>query len=348
MYLCTQIKNKMHKYTMFLAERKGSFAERLAELDVRLGKWLAAEKAEGRELRWAKVFLSDAQNQYQQLVDSALYQQLLEPAAISVVEQAPACGCKVALLLKTDSNPSPWLFHSIRLTDSETRGMSSYTQTVMLFDKYLRLMREQNLTLKQHCVRTWIYVGDIDNNYAGVVKARNDIFAQYGLTIDTHFIASTGIGGQSQTRSACVAMDFLTMPGIEEDHKTYLKALDHLNPTHEYGVSFERGTKVSLPDNDYFLISGTASIDRHGNVVYRGDVMRQANRLLENIDALLHDGGASLDDMQYFIVYLRDLSDYEEVERFMQERFPQKPHIVVEGKVCRPEWLIEMEGLAIK
>ena len=92
------------------------------------------------------------------------------------------------------------------------------------------------------------------------------------------------------------------MPGIEEHDKTYLKALDHLNPTHEYGVAFERGTRISL-DQQLFLISGTASIDRHGNVVYMGDVMRQADRLLENIDALLHDCGASLDDMQYFIVY---------------------------------------------
>lgn len=337
----------MQKYIIFSAERRGTFSERLDGLASRVGEWLSDEKAEGRSLQWAKVFLSDAQNQYQALVDSVLYQCHLEPAAISVVEQPPASGCKVALLLKTGSEPAPWLFHSIRLTDSETRGMSSYTQTVMLFDKYLRLLREQGLSLNKDCVRTWIYVGDIDNNYAGVVKARNDIFAQHGLTIDTHFIASTGIGGQSQTRSACVAMDFLAMPGIEEHDKTYLKALDHLNPTHEYGVAFERGTRISL-DQQLFLISGTASIDRHGNVVYMGDVMRQADRLLENIDALLHDGGASLDDMQYFIVYLRDLSDFEDVEQYMQKRFPTKPHIVVQGKVCRPEWLIEMEGLAWK
>ena len=52
----------------------------------------------------------------------------------------------------------------------ETKGMNSYTQTIMLFEKYLRMLKEHGLRLDTHCVRTWIYVGDIDNNYAGVVR----------------------------------------------------------------------------------------------------------------------------------------------------------------------------------
>ena len=95
-----------------------------------------------------------------------------------------------------------------------------------------------------------------------------------------------------------------------------------------------------------FFISGTASIDKHGNVIYVGDVMRQANRLLENINALLKDGGATLDSAKYFIVYLRDISDYATVEEFMKQRFPSVPHVIVQAKVCRPEWLIEMECIA--
>ena len=43
--------------------------------------------------------------------------------------------------------------------------------------------------------------------------------------------------------------------------RLYLKALDHLNPTHEYGVAFERGTRVSLPGKYQYFISGTASIN---------------------------------------------------------------------------------------
>ena len=202
--------------------------------------------------------------------------------------------------------------------------------------------------MAEHCVRTWLYVADIDNNYQGVVKARNQIFATQGLTIDTHFIASTGIGGNTHSRSACVAMDFLTYPNISETDKTYLKALDYLNPTHEYGVAFERGTRLTTSNKQQYFISGTASIDKHGNVVYVGDVTRQAGRLLENIGALLKDGDATMNDVKYFIVYLRDISDYATIENFMQQAFPDKPHIIVQAKVCRPEWLVEMECMAVK
>ncbi len=338
----------MDKYTILSAECKGTFLERLAKLYLSVGDFLDREKAEGRQLQYTKIFLSDAQNQYQKLVESPLYQDLLGDTAISVVEQAPVNGCKIALLMKTSTEPADFLFHSLRLTDGETKGMNSYTQAIMLFEKYLRIIKDRGLSLATHCVRTWLYVGDIDNNYAGVVKARNDIFLRYGLTIDTHFIASTGIGGLSQTRSACVAMDFLTFPNIREEDKTYLKALDYLNPTHEYGVAFERGTRLTRSGQQQFFISGTASIDKHGNVIYVGDVMRQAGRLLENIGALLKDGGAQMNDVRYFIIYLRDISDYPQIHDFMTKAFPQTPHVIVQAKVCRPEWLIEMECIATK
>lgn len=76
------------------------------------------------------------------------------------------------------------------------------------------IIRPLGLDLKTHCVRTWIYVRDIDSNYAGLVKARNDVFAEEGLSPDTHYIASTGIGGATESRNAVVAIDFLTRPDL--------------------------------------------------------------------------------------------------------------------------------------
>ena len=205
----------------------------------------------------------------------------------------------------------------------------------------------------------WIYVTNIDVNYQGVVEARKDIFAKEGLTADTHYIASTGIGGATPVRHAAVAIDFLTIPHIKEEDKKYLQALDHLNSPHEYGIAFERGTRLTLPTHtlhsegsqqfkQQYFISGTASIDKHGDVVYEGDIVRQTGRLLENIGALLKDGDATMNDIQYFIIYLRDISDYHTVDRLMQQFYPQIPRIIVEAKVCRPGWLIEMECIAEK
>lgn len=209
-------------------------------------------------------------------------------------------------------------------------------------------MEAHGLDMSTHLVRTWIYIADIDVNYAGVVKARNDIFERYGLTADNHYIASTGIGGDSQSRHACVAIDFLTYPEIAEEQKTYLKAPEYLNPTHEYGVAFERATRLTVDNVSHYYVSGTASIDNHGDVLYLGDVERQTYRLLENVEALLAEGEAKMSDIRYFIVYLRDISDYEVVDAVFSSRFPSVPYIIVHGKVCRPEWLVEAECIAEK
>lgn len=345
-YLCTNYSN-MDNYQILFAPTSGTFTERLSQLHSNIESFLSDEKQAGRHLQYTKVFLSDAANQEQELMQSALMRDQLQQAAVTIIQQPPVGGAKIALLVKTSNEADEFLFHAIRLTDEEAAHQSSYVQTIMLFDKYIEATRKLGIELKTHCVRTWLYVRDIDANYSGVVRARNDIFRQHGLTIDTHFIASTGIGGRTGARNVFVAMDFLTYPSIKEEQKTYLQALDHLNPTHEYGVAFERATRLSFPSGkQQLLISGTASIDHHGEVVHVGDVKMQTRRLLENIGALLHNGGATMQDVKYFVVYLRDLADAHDVETILNELHPDKPHILTLAEVCRPKWLVEMECIA--
>ena len=305
-----------------------------------MDRFFGAERAEGRLPVFVRFFLSDAQNQIDALQKALETRPLCASPAVSIVEQPPLDGCRIAALVQTASEKKTSLFHSLRLTEEEAAGKDSYAQSRLLFSKYLDLIRPLGLEMKTHCVRTWIYVRDIDSNYAGLVKARNDVFAEEGLSHDTHYIASTGIGGATECRNAVAAIDFLTRPDIRESDKTYLKALSHLSPTHDYGVAFERGVRLS--DGQIF-ISGTASIDSRGQVLYEGDVVAQADRLLENIAELLREGGSSLDKVPYFVIYLRDISDYPVIDAYMQERFPAVPRILLEARVCRPSWLIEME-----
>ena len=290
---------------------------------------------------FVRFFLTDAQNQV------ATLQEMLSDfpwpgsaPAVSIVEQAPLDQSRIAALVQTSSERASFLFHSLRLSEEEARGLDSYAQSRLLFARYLDLIRPLGLNLKTHCVRTWIYVRDIDANYAGLVKARNDVFAEEGLSHDTHYIASTGIGGASESRSAVVAIDFLTRPDITESDKTYLKALTHLSPTHDYGVAFERGVRLR---GGRIYISGTASIDHRGKVLHEGRVIAQADRLLENIAQLLGEGGSGLERVPYFIVYLRDIADYPQIDAYMRQHFPHVPRLILEARVCRPAWLIEME-----
>jgi hypothetical protein len=50
--------------------------------------------------------------------------------------------------------------------------------------------------------------------------------------------------------------------------------------------------------------------------------------------------------MQVCIIYLRDPNDHGIVAKMMNQRYPDISYEIVTAPVCRPGWLIEIEGLA--
>ena len=120
-----------------------------------------------------------------------------------------------------------------------------------------------------------------------------------------------------------------------------------MNRTSEYGVSFERGVAVTYGDRRHIFIAGTASIDAYGEIVHNGNVILQAGRMIENIQKLLEEADASLDDIGQSIIYLRDSADYDRVKAYINEKLPKLPYIIVRAPVCRTGWLIQMECMAV-
>ena len=118
------------------------------------------------------------------------------------------------------------------------------------------------------------------------------------------------------------------MTGLPPAQQRYLYAPSHLNRTIDYGVTFERGTLVEYGDRGHIYISGTASIDNQGRVVHPGDIVRQTERMWENVGALLAEGGMTFGDMAHIIVYLRDMADYAVVRQMFTERFPGTPCVI--------------------
>ncbi|HZH73513.1 MAG TPA: hypothetical protein VFD91_13530 [Mariniphaga sp.] len=53
-------------------------------------------------------------------------------------------------------------------------------------------------------------------------------------------------------------------------------------------------------------------------------------------------------DVPHLIVYLRDVADYQVVRDYLSEMAFEIPTVIVHAPVCRPEWLIEMECIALK
>lgn len=302
---------------------------------------------------FVRLFLSDVANQI------GYVKSLLPEYALSIVGQAPLDGTKVSALVymmegvsvkRINSNTVEVLEGDVRhywTTNVHFEEETSREQTRAIFDEYIQVLDSCGMSLLDNCIRTWFFVHDIDRQYSGVVTGRNEKFAEQGLSTQTHFIASTGIGGESVGLSSLVQMDAYSVRGVSVEDIHYLYAKTHLNPTAEYGVSFERGTYVDYPDGRRVFISGTASIDNKGNVLYEGDIIKQTERMMENVQVLLSEAGAGFSDVRYIIVYLRDIADYSVVRQLFVSRFGEAlPFVFLQAPVCRPKWLIEMECVA--
>ena len=143
-------------------------------------------------------------------------------------------------------------------------------------------------------------------------------------------------------------MGCYALKGFKPEQQRYLYATTHLNRTSEYGVTFERGTLLQFGDRNHAIISGTASINMKGEVMYEGDIVKQTQRMWENVGKLLEEAGMTMDNAAQIIVYLRDGSDFETVRSMFQEKYPNIPTVFTLAPVCRPAWLIEMECIAIQ
>ncbi len=344
-----------------LRDQIGVLQDRYAAACRALG--LAPETAVFR-----RIFLSDTMNQAALVRESGLARDFPDsPVAVSIVQQPVLSGAKIALLAYHIESGDPLVKRrlSARQVLVEKRGRRhlwstrlcsgasasaghAAAQTREIFDDLIRTLETHGGNLRDHCVRTWIYLKDVDVFYQEMVDSRRELFARHGLTGDTHFIASTGIEGACAHRHDLVAMDAYSVLDLDPHQVSYLNDFDRLCATKDYNVTFERGTRIGYADRAHCFISGTASIDRYGKVMHPGDVVRQLERSLDNVDALLHSGGAQLDDMMHLLVYLRDPTDFGEVEGFLRERVAATtPITIVQGSVCRPEWLVEVEGVAI-
>ena len=354
-------------YISIEAEGELGLTGQIAQVERRYAAARAALGLADETAIFRRIFVSDVMNQAARVRDSALVRAAPDsPVAVSLVQQAPAAGAKIAMLayhlddqtvrkqrlskhdLIVEKNGRRHLWTTgLCASENDDAFASPSTQTRAVFGDLIGALTGQGGTLRDNCVRTWIYLKDVDVFYQGMVASRGELFAEHGLTADSHFIASTGIEGACAHRYDLVAMDAYSSLDIERRQVSYLNDFERLCATKDYNVHFERGTRVAYADRAHHFISGTASIDRRGQVVHPGDAPRQLDHAVDNVEALLRSGGADLADLMHLIVYLRDPTDFPRIRARLAERLPDLPVIAVQGAVCRPQWLVEGEGVAV-
>jgi 2-iminobutanoate/2-iminopropanoate deaminase len=101
-------------------------------------------------------------------------------------------------------------------------------------------------------------------------------------------------------------------------------------------------------------VSGQGSVAPSGEFVFTGDVKGQTTQVLQNIEAILKAGGASIDDVLMLRVYLTTRDDFaamnEAYAEFMSTRTPSgvlPSRTTVFTGLPLPEMLVEIDALAV-
>jgi enamine deaminase RidA (YjgF/YER057c/UK114 family) len=347
-----------------------SIAEALAELDLRYHITLEEQGLSPESARFTRFYLSDIENQLEVLRNSRLFASV-SCGAVSVIQQRPLSGAQCAMVSyhMTGERTSIRLVdvaaggqagsHACLLTTPNHRflwsgglcagpALETGLQTTRVFTVLAQTLERHGMSVPRNLLRTWIYVHDIDNHYQDMVVARRQFFEQQGLKMGSRYPASTGIEGVGAPHDAMVAVDALAIDGLVPEQIERMEALSHLPPTIRYGVTFERGLTVRYGDRSHIYLSGTASIGPDGAILHASDPRKQTARALENAAALLATKTAELSDMNYLLLYLRNPSDLAQVLPVIREQVPDHiPILATHAAVCRPGWLVELEGEAV-
>lgn len=105
---------------------------------------------------------------------------------------------------------------------------------------------------------------------------------------------------------------------------------------------------VQIGDTVY--VSGHVSQDENGNVVGEGDMTAQTRQVFANIEAVLAESDATMEDVVKITTYITDMSRYAEFNAVRAEVFPNAgmASATVAGvELVLPEYLVEVETIAV-
>ena len=108
---------------------------------------------------------------------------------------------------------------------------------------------------------------------------------------------------------------------------------------------------VAVPAGRMVFASGQVARGVDGELVGRGDIRAQTRKTLENLQAVLAEGGATMDDVVKVTVFLTNLDEHfaavhEVRAEFFSAGYPASTLVEV-SRLVDPEMLIEIEAIAV-
>jgi enamine deaminase RidA (YjgF/YER057c/UK114 family) len=262
-----------------------------------------------------------------------------------------------------------WLHVGVAKTNFPAAGVHVTAQS--MFGDSGRLLAAAGMDWSK-VVRTWWYLSDITGEVGGcqryteLNRARAEFYEgikfnasqRRELTPSGCYPASTGIGMAPNTGM------LLALQALQTDRQdVFLFPLENpvQTPAYDYepfyspqSPKFSRAMALVAPDLVTTWISGTASIVR-SEVCHPDDIVAQTEQTLDNIAALISPenfqrhgcagGGATLRDLAKIRVYVKRATDVAACRAVCEQRLGAIPALYLIADVCRPELLVEIEGV---
>ncbi|MBM4033509.1 MAG: dioxygenase [Planctomycetes bacterium] len=221
-------------------------------------------------------------------------------------------------------------------------------------------------------LRTWLYLGDIvgpegdTQRYKELNRARSDFYQDISFlkpylapSVNAAiYPASTGIGASDRDimmSAIAIATERTDIRLLPLENPLQVSAFRYGERYGQRSPKFSRAMAILGPEAVAILVSGTASIV-DSETRHVGDVEAQTHQTLDNIEALIarsnfqaHGAaaaGAALKDLVLARVYVKRQEDYAKVRAICRARLGELPATFAVADVCRPELLVEIEGIA--
>ena len=251
----------------------------------------------------------------------------------------------------------PLLFVSTRVPDA--RALNARTLRARVADAY-GAVGDALAAFNRHPIRFWNYIPDpgapMDDGldrYMVFNAGRFDGFARRQASASgagAALATASGIGTIGDDLVVhCLASD---APGVAVENPRQTPAWRYSARYGPIPPCFSRATIAAIRGRRLLLVGGTASVvgedSRH-----EGDVGAQLDETIRNLDALIRAAviDPSVDDALGRLVdvrvYVERATDASAIRAGVEARCPRASRIeVAVARVCRPELLVEIEGVA--
>ena len=329
-------------------------AAQIAQVEQRYAATRAALGLADETAVFRRIFVSDMINQAARIRESALFARRTDsPVAVSLVQQPPAVRRQ-----DRASRLSPRRFRAgqaapLRSTICWSRTMagaicgrpgcapartttpfaSPSKQTRAVFGDLIGTLAGQGATLRDNCVRTWIYIKDVDVFYRGMVESRGAMFAEQGLTGDTPFHRQHRHRGRLRASLRPRRDGRLFQPRSRTAADLLPQRLRSAVRDQGLQRPISNAARASpMPTARIISSRARRASTRHGQVVHPGDVLRQLDARAGQCRGAAASARRGLADLMHLIVYLRDPADFARIDGYLAERFPDLPIIIVAGR----------------